>query len=193
MKSETVFVQQHPKHGYEIRTEMVENPEEGCDPIKMLSAYTDAGNYIGNQQTAKFLCEEKEIKPELKTQDSNICSIGFCEKEQQWYGWSHRAIHGFGVGSSVKKGDCAYVPDNAKELAIEHEEYNEKVEIVDETTIRIAVEVYEIIGENEDGTIKLAEDSETEYDFINVGHGEWTAKTLDDAKRMAIDFADSVA
>lgn len=60
-------------------------------------------------------------------------SIGFSEKEQKWYGWSHRAIYGFGIGSKVKKGDCGY-KGNA-----------------------------------------------------------WTAKTLDDAKQMAKDFADAVS
>jgi len=30
--------------------------------------------------------------------------IGFSEKEQKWYGWSHRAIHGFAVGDEIKKG-----------------------------------------------------------------------------------------
>ena len=60
-------------------------------------------------------------------------SIGFSEKEQKWYGWSHRAIYGFGIGSKVKKGDCGY-----KGKA-------------------------------------------------------WTAKTLDDAKQMAKDFADAVS
>ena len=60
-------------------------------------------------------------------------SIGFSEKEQKWYGWSHRAIYGFGVGSKVKKGDCGYKGKT------------------------------------------------------------WTAKTLDDAKQMAKDFADGVS
>ena len=60
-------------------------------------------------------------------------SIGFSEKEQKWYGWSHRAIYGFGIGSKIKKGDCGY-----KGKA-------------------------------------------------------WTAKTLDDAKQMAKDFADAVS
>jgi len=174
MKSETVFVQQHPKHGYEIRTEMVENPEEGCDPIKMLSAYTDAGNYIGNQQTAKFLCEEKEIKPELKTQDSNICSIGFCEKEQQWYGWSCYGLSGFGIGSSVKKGDCAFVPSK-EDIEKECEQNESEFE-----TLR-------------DGSIMISTKPDRDNFSVMPGHGEWTAKTLDDAKRMAIDFADSVA
>ena len=35
-------------------------------------------------------------------------SIGFSEKEQKWYGWSPRAIYGFGIGSEVKEGDCGY-------------------------------------------------------------------------------------
>ena len=61
------------------------------------------------------------------------CGVGFSEDEQKYYGWSHRAIYGFGIGSKVKRGDCAY---NGK---------------------------------------------------------EWTAKTLKDAKKMAEDFAKSVA
>lgn len=28
-------------------------------------------------------------------------SLGFSEKEQKWYGWSHRAIHGFGIGDEM--------------------------------------------------------------------------------------------
>lgn len=31
--------------------------------------------------------------------------IGFSEKEQTWYGWSHRAIHGFKVGDKCKDRD----------------------------------------------------------------------------------------
>lgn len=28
-------------------------------------------------------------------------SIGFSEKEKKWYGWSHRAIFGFGIGDMI--------------------------------------------------------------------------------------------
>lgn len=41
-------------------------------------------------------------------------SIGFSEKEQKWYGWSHRAIYGFGVGHVVEDGDCAVGTDGIK-------------------------------------------------------------------------------
>lgn len=37
---------------------------------------------------------------------SERVGLGFSEKEQKWYGWSHRAIYGFGIGSEVKDGDC---------------------------------------------------------------------------------------
>lgn len=31
----------------------------------------------------------------------NVESIGFSEKEQKWYGWSHRAVAGFGIGDKI--------------------------------------------------------------------------------------------
>lgn len=36
-----------------------------------------------------------------------IDGLGWSEKEQKWYGWSHRAIYGFKVGDKVKEGDVA--------------------------------------------------------------------------------------
>jgi len=61
--------------------------------------------------------------------------VGFSPKEGKWYGWSHRAINGFKVGSTCKKGDCHY----------------------------------------------------------NSDRGEWTAKTMSDAKQMAQDFNEGVS
>lgn len=34
---------------------------------------------------------------------------------------------------------------------------------------------------------------DSEYQYIKCGRGEWTAKTLKDAKQMAIDFAEGVS
>ncbi len=34
--------------------------------------------------------------------------LGFSEKEQKFYGWSHRAIYGFGIGHKVKKGNMPH-------------------------------------------------------------------------------------
>lgn len=74
--------------------------------VLVKSAYTPTGNYIGNKQMAHLLCTKRGIKPEKANPTHKVCSIGFCEAEQKWYGWSHRAIFGFGVGSEVKEGDC---------------------------------------------------------------------------------------
>ena len=49
---------------------------------------------------------KRGIRPQLRTAESTVCSIGYCERERKWYGWSHRAIFGFRVGSVVKKGHC---------------------------------------------------------------------------------------
>ena len=100
----------------------------------VISAYTKDGEYIGGEKIAKLL-SKRGIAPELADESHNVCSIGFCKKEQKWYGWSHRAIYGFGVGDVVKEGDS-------------HAEY------------------------------------------LDIG---FKAKTLDDARAMAVAFAASVS
>ena len=187
MKSETIFVQKYPEHGYQVRTELVENPEEGCESIKMRSAYTMTGDYIGNRQNAVFLCDEKGIKPETIDAEHNVCSIGFCYVEQKWYGWSHRAIYGFGIGSSIKKGDIGYTTSDVNELAKELEKNGESGKIVDEDTVKV------FMNDPPLECLDLGDVCEKEYYIVKTGHGSWTAITLDDAKQMAIDFANDVA
>ena len=80
----------------------------------------------------KKINESKDFFEEHGIKETK-CGVGFSEKEQKWYGWSHRARYGFGIGSKCKKGDVHYKGK------------------------------------------------------------EWTAKTLDDAKRMAEDFAEAVS
>jgi hypothetical protein len=36
---------------------------------------------------------------------STIRHMGYSPSRKQWYGWSHRAVAGFGIGSRVKSGD----------------------------------------------------------------------------------------
>lgn len=177
MEPEILSIQRYPKHGYVVRTELVENPDLSGEPIKMRNAYNTNGDYIGNQKTAEFLCEICDIRPETIAPDHPICSIGFCEIDQKWYGWSHRAIFGFGIGSSVERGDIAYVPDNVEELAADYAKVCTSVEVVDDETIKVFVEI----------------DDNEELDIIKTGRGGWVAKTLDDARQMAIDFAEQVA
>jgi hypothetical protein len=38
--------------------------------------------------------------------------LGFSEKEQKWYGWSHRGLCGFGIGDMLFDED--WTPDGSK-------------------------------------------------------------------------------
>ena len=100
------------KVGYETRVEVIDGEWCGGKDFEMRSAYTPSGDYIGNKKTAHFLCSKRGIAPEKRTPDSNVCSIGFSATDGRWYGWSHRAICGFGVGDTVSRGDCTeeYLP-----------------------------------------------------------------------------------
>ncbi len=66
-------------------------------PIEMHSAYAHDGAYIGaighDQSLFNFIHQHK-IKPERRTADVSVASIGK-DKKGQWWGWSHRAIAHF--------------------------------------------------------------------------------------------------
>ena len=38
---------------------------------------------------------------EKTEQHNSVPSIGYSPSRDKWYGWSHRAVHGFGVGDKV--------------------------------------------------------------------------------------------
>ena len=130
------------KAGYEVREELSQtnfevvpmggevdaDMQELIDAITskkhviVKSAYTPNGDYIGDSKTAHFLIVKRGIKPEKANPTHNVCSVGFCEKEQKWYGWSHRAIFGFAIGFKVEEGDCCASSGYTKEYLAEHPE-----------------------------------------------------------------------
>ncbi len=71
----------------------------------VVTAITDSGDYIGSVDRARYL-SEKGIVPMLRSPGDNVCSIGKSSKDGKWYGWSHRAMYGFGVGDAFRPGDC---------------------------------------------------------------------------------------
>jgi hypothetical protein len=106
----------HYKAGYEIREQLIDGSEFNMDDFVMKVAYTPEGWYIGDTKTAYRLCHKRGIKPEIAPVpngcacgDRTVCTIGFSDKEQKWYGWSHRAICGFGIGDKVTSSNhlCA--------------------------------------------------------------------------------------
>jgi hypothetical protein len=85
------------KAGYILKREIWRHDGKN---LEITSAYNHKGDYIGNPRDAYFLCAKHGIKPELAP-GHTICTIGFSEKHKQWFGWSHRAITGFGIGDRV--------------------------------------------------------------------------------------------
>ena len=58
--------------------------------------------YIGDKETYDYLVNKWGItKFDVSHYSHNVISVGFNEKEQKWYGWSHRAIAKFGIGYVV--------------------------------------------------------------------------------------------
>lgn len=162
----------------------------------------------------KFLLEHGV--DEIMKDGGNVACIGYSSNEGEWYGWSHRAIYGFGVGSEVKKGDCAYVADTPEGLIDDHAEFFSDIsedsanrhraecQILDDRTgIRIlhtptvipVVDSIDAVADALDGDDSAVEmiDITPGYTIIKCGKGAWTAKTLEDAKQMACDFAESVS
>ena len=105
-KMNKVLSRKFYKIGYEVREELVDGKTYGGDDFNMKIAYTYNGDYIGGPETAYNLCVKRGILPQKRTENSNVCSIGYSQKDGKWYGWSHRAIYGFKIGDIVKKGDC---------------------------------------------------------------------------------------
>jgi len=98
-------------------------------PTLMVSVYNEFGEYVGSIKDAVTLLEKYFIIPEKSFIDHNVCSIGKSLKDGKWYGWSHRAIHGFSIGDEVKEGDCCNMSGWTDDYLKEHPEENKSLPI----------------------------------------------------------------
>jgi len=99
-------------------------------PIFMVSVYTEQGGYIGSLDNMTLgLLDKYGILPEKANSDHNVCSIGKSFKDNKWYGWSHRAIHGFQIGDEVKEGDCCATPGVTDEYLKDHPEADKSLPV----------------------------------------------------------------
>lgn len=176
----------------------------------------DRGDYltrVGMEDKLSFLADIGLSQVQTTWETGKPCNIGFCEKEQKWYGWSHRAICGFGVGSKISKGDCAYVGATPEDMIEDRVAFfsdlgEEKAALVraecqilpDRSGIRILhaplkIPMAESIEDalDPDAKTEMVDIYQGKFSVEKCGRGEWEAKTLDDAKQMAMDFAEDVA
>lgn len=137
--------------------------------------------------------------------EPNTCCIGFNPIEKKWYGWSHRAIFGFGIGSECKKGNCHYEPSNKEDF----KEYC--LRFWGDTDMDETYKINPIAEEGEqDGKlgvlVRYTYDDKVPNEKMRGqisgvfceypekwGKGEWVAETIEDAKQMAIDFARNIS
>lgn len=168
MKREIVR-ERYYKTGYVIRDEMwdIEIPSNAPQLMKR-QAYNLQGEWIGNSKWAYRLIVKRGIMPEKSHSSHCVCSIGFCEKDQKWYGWSHRAICGFGIGDKLFEERWEIKPDHPKYKEYEAryiEKHGQDPDIVDH--------IMDVIP------------------FIE--RGPKSIGTLDEAKQAAINFAEYVS
>ena len=113
-------------------------------------------------------------------------------KDGKWYGWSHRAINGFEIGDTVKRGDIAYTSDDVHELIEDYARFFSNVSSDIEKIESRYKELVEGCTVSECGSYFKSK-NHPNMEAIKTGRGEWTAETEEDAKQMAIDFANGVA
>ena len=138
--------------------------------------------------------------------------IGFSPTAQKWYGWSHRAIYGFGVGSKVSKDDCAYSPtckEDYIQASLKFWNIDDGIwrecESPDVTCTTSLVSLDDNYMQDDQLGFMLVSETkfkgaDRDYTHNNFtpypeqyGRGEWIAETLEDAKQMAIDFSEVVS
>jgi hypothetical protein len=188
---------------YEYRREVYVNAEGEAFDMKI--GYTPEGYYIGESRWAYRLVKRKGLTDLQPRREHAVCSLGFSEAEQKWYGWSHRAIYGFGVGAVCKEGHAGFVPSTPQALfdaittpdaygiAWQKPEHVRLVDDGDRHGVEIIHPMTTPTKVDADGLLSGWLPAAPEVQFIACGRGEWTARTLDEAKAMAEDFAEGVS
>lgn len=137
-----------------------------------------------------------------RNNSSGGANIGFNPEEQKWYGWSHRAIYGFTIGSTCKTGDCHYHAPNKEDYMESSLKFWSDKDHLDMKAeeglsedgktigIKISWTYSDTIGNKELHGTRGGTFSHYPESF---GRGEWTAMTMEDAKIMAGDFARGVS
>jgi hypothetical protein len=121
--------------GYEVRTEKCSIGLRDNSEVDMESSYAKkSGCYVGEEKEMKHLIDKMGIDPDTleAPKDCHVCTIGLNPKSKTWFGWSHRAINGFGVGdkplaatpfgNETNHQGPAKDLDQAKEYALEFAE-----------------------------------------------------------------------
>ena len=199
-------IRREDKGFYVSVTGIVDGSQWDMDDYEATHAETVDGHYVGDVGFADGLAE-RGIRAKLISPEHSICAIGFSEKLKstgKWFGWSHRAIFGFQIGAEVKRGDCAYVPTDMEDARLDAVRFWS-----DERRLNTTAELskdeegkpcFDVAWLNTDDPELIPNEKRRgkifgvrHYPPEQFGKGEWTATTLEDAKQMAVDFAEGVS
>ena len=174
---------------------------EGDDGMEYVSKFD--GSYltrVGMEDLISFMVE-LGITHEVQASNKgfSIAQLGYSPTENKWYGWSHRAVAGFAEGSECKKGHLHYIPDNEENFIEDMinfftDEYKtvtgQKTQADGKWGVLLSYSYNDTVPNEK---LRSTIDSVFQPFPDKWGRGEWTAKTLADAKQMAIDFAEGVS
>ena len=168
----------------------------------LISCYNEEDKYIGNvEMVYDFIMKHKINFFDIAKPNNRVCSIGYNAKDKKWFGWSHRALCGFGVGDTCRKENIHFMPSNKEEFkenvinfwleGEDNREFKEAKEIIkgDKKGIEVS---WKWRKNTPNKSIRGKIDSVFSPYPDKWGRGEWEAKTIEDAKQMAMDFANSV-
>lgn len=157
--------------------------------------------YVGpvnqiNDWLIKF-CVEKELTDLFSTGGPKCTiNVAYSPIDNKWYGWSHRALFGFTKGSQVKKGTIAYNPANKEDYMDNMLNFWKDADTKNIRIEDITDKGFKIVWEYSDNIKNKDLRGQTHYEYEKFpnkfGKGEWEAKTMNDAKQMAIDFAENI-
>ena len=101
-----------------------------------LGERSDVVNFIYKHRLTNLMSLRRAKGLPVSEKIGGTVSVGFNEKEQAWYGWTHRGYGKFYIGFEIKKGSIMDNPeskyhypfkvetlDQAKELAVLMSEY----------------------------------------------------------------------
>lgn len=100
----------------------------GEDEWQVVYSKVDGG-YVGTPEDAYRLLQRGLVEIQKANPKNKVCSIGYCPSETKWYGWSHRAMYGFGIGDVVEEGDCCASTGWTEEYLKKHPEKDTRLPI----------------------------------------------------------------
>ena len=118
------------KFFYNDRGEVVDEKDKDVEG-HIWTVNTKDGLSIGDIATAYGVCELEKFDTYLKddSEDSTTVCCGYSREERKWFGWSHRAFLGFGLG------DMVYEPEFGNELTPFLEHGEERIDTLEKAKI----------------------------------------------------------